>query len=124
MRERPADCDDGSLDFLICRADESPTDSRPRLYRIDTAIEIDRRQESVDERTEASPCGRSRFPRSTVSTMISDRVCAWPPALTAVFSVAETSAAAARANDVTVRTDIDGQVVRASRASRASFQAA
>ena len=55
MRERAADRDDGSLDFLVCCTHESSTYNRPGLYRIDIGIQIDRRQESVDERAEASP---------------------------------------------------------------------
>ena len=64
MREPPAR-GNGSLDFLFCRADESSIDSRRSLYRIDTGIEIDRRQESVNERAEA-PTAWPFFAASTL----------------------------------------------------------
>ena len=55
MRQRPTNRGDGSLYFLLRRAHESSVNSRPGLYCINTSIEIDRRQESVDECAEASP---------------------------------------------------------------------
>jgi hypothetical protein len=75
----------------------------------------------VDERAEASPVWS--FAVSTLQRSTMNRIRARSPALAAVFSVAEASAAVARANDVTVRMDIDEQEAWARRALRAPFQA-
>jgi hypothetical protein len=55
MRERRANRGDSSLHFLLCRVHQPSISDGAGLYRIDTGIQIDRRQESVNERAEASP---------------------------------------------------------------------
>jgi hypothetical protein len=124
MRERRANRDDGRLHFLLCRVYQPPVSDCLGLYRIATGVQVDRRQESVDERAEASPAWP--FAVSTLYRFHDDIRPGPRPGCCSSRRVVCCGilSLAVRANDVTVRTDIDGQEAWASRASRPAFQAA